>query len=429
MKGIKCRLMKSTSISYLAGLLLFLVFSFCGSCFLSSSASAKELSGTAFEYWAGISNSQAPFANGYDFESGWQAYHTPTYYYNSSTSPNDYYFKNISHSAKDIQITDSMWSSGSLSFSGWVEVLLVVRNPSSLIYPISNIADVNLFNGNAFSIGLDLGTGVYDADSVTVRSIQNMSSTSSDGHTSTIRYRISFTARYNKWDRSGSYRLNWRLNGNNATNGGYGSMFAPFYYHVFREPLTGVQSYFYFHPPVNSVPFLINIAENGAPPTDPSNYDKKFDELNDSLNDLKHQNNTIIDQNQQIIDGQKEQTDAIKDQTEQQKDQYEQDKQEEADRENNQKEEISGITGLFSFPNILNPFDPFFALFRDGGCASIPILSNWFHSENSQYCSWFPQSIRSVLTPVFGIVGVMLIFGFVVRWLGGSNVVTFDGDK
>lgn len=86
---------------------------------------------------------------------------------------------------------------------------------------------------------------------------------------------------------------------------------------------------------------------------------------------------------------------------------------------------FSKIADVFMF-NFLNPFAPLFSLFSSGQhCVDVPIIANMLGSPHSRYCSWFSSSVVSVLTPVFGLSGMMLVFGFFVRWLGGSHVNFF----
>lgn len=90
---------------------------------------------------------------------------------------------------------------------------------------------------------------------------------------------------------------------------------------------------------------------------------------------------------------------------------------------------FEGLTNLFSF-SVFNPFAPIFNLFTNGqSCASIPIIAGMLHAESDEYCSWFPSSVRSVLTPVFSLASVMLLFGFIVRWLGSSSGNFFEDSK
>lgn len=86
----------------------------------------------------------------------------------------------------------------------------------------------------------------------------------------------------------------------------------------------------------------------------------------------------------------------------------------------------SSLTNLFNF-SLLNPFSGLFGLFSDSNsCASIPTLAGLIHSNETQVCPWFPSDVRSILTPVIGISSMMLVFGFVVRWLGSSSGNFFD---
>ena len=62
-------------------------------------------------------------------------------------------------------------------------------------------------------------------------------------------------------------------------------------------------------------------------------------------------------------------------------------------------------------------FQGWFSLFVDNDCVSIPTLKQWLHSTQNQVCTPWPTAIRSALTPIFGILSGMFIFGFVIRWL------------
>lgn len=87
---------------------------------------------------------------------------------------------------------------------------------------------------------------------------------------------------------------------------------------------------------------------------------------------------------------------------------------------------FSSLTLMFDF-STFNPFAGIFNLFtHSNNCVQIPILAGMLHAQESTYCSWFPSSVRAVLTPVFGLSSVMLIFGFFVRWLSGSSGNFFE---
>lgn len=439
MKGTKCKstifsssLLRCAFLAVFCALFLPLL---CG----SKSVSAASFSGSASHWWAGFSNIQAPFADGYDIEFTWY----PVGEYvdsNKSFTPSlnlidRFLVKNISLvSPAEIRITSSMYSTGSLNFSGWVDIILGVDNTyvnSSYAIKQLDTSVYKLFDGGAFSVGLSANTGVYDADVVNVVMVQNLSTLYADSQRSVISYRVSFTARYNNWTRGNGYqRLNWRLNGNSNTNGGRGNMFAPFVYSISGIP-TSLETLQLIGPRLTGSTgnqYNITISENGTTPTIPPtssapDYSDLLNNINSSLDSLGSQNTTIIGQNQQIINNQKETTDAIKNQTEQQKEQYEQDKKEEADRENNLSGDSDKILGLFSF-NLLNPFAAIFTLFSDGSsCAQIPTLSRWLHTKDTQICPWFPTEVRTVLTPVLGIASTMILFGFVVHWFNRMQEV------
>lgn len=120
------------------------------------------------------------------------------------------------------------------------------------------------------------------------------------------------------------------------------------------------------------------------------------------------------------------QIDAINEQTQQQQDQYEDEKQEESQREDEMDDQASQAEGIFTF-DLTNPFSGIFGLFTNSNCVSIPTLAGLVGSNETTYCSWFDSSVRSILTPAIGIASTMIIFGFIVRWLGGSNIIEIGG--
>ena len=81
---------------------------------------------------------------------------------------------------------------------------------------------------------------------------------------------------------------------------------------------------------------------------------------------------------------------------------------------------FSSLSGLFSF-DFINPFAPIFDLFNNDSCAQIPVLASMLHSEETEICPWFDSTVRNITTPVIGLASMMLIFGFVIRWLGSRS--------
>lgn len=95
---------------------------------------------------------------------------------------------------------------------------------------------------------------------------------------------------------------------------------------------------------------------------------------------------------------------------------WEADKAEEAEREEQGKDDSDEVLSIFNF-NFSNPFAPLLSMFSSSQCVNIPTISSWFHSSTNLYCSWWPQSVRNVATPIFALGSSMLLFGFLVRWI------------
>lgn len=81
---------------------------------------------------------------------------------------------------------------------------------------------------------------------------------------------------------------------------------------------------------------------------------------------------------------------------------------------------FKSLVSLFSF-DFVNPFAPIFNLFNNDSCANIPTLASMLHSNETQVCPWFDSNVRNITTPVLGLASMMLVFGFVVRWLGSRS--------
>ena len=141
---------------------------------------------------------------------------------------------------------------------------------------------------------------------------------------------------------------------------------------------------------------------------------------NNSTQKINETLETIKKNHEESIVAQNNNTNAINKQTEQQKDQHDQEKKEEKDRENKGNDQSSKLGNLFSF-TAFNPFSGLFGLFTSGGCKPIPTIGKMLNKPDATYCPWFPDNVRSILTPVLGISSMMLIFGFFIRWLNSDD--------
>ena len=89
----------------------------------------------------------------------------------------------------------------------------------------------------------------------------------------------------------------------------------------------------------------------------------------------------------------------------------------------------SSLIDMFDF-TALNPFQPIFGMFNHGSdCVSIPTIASMIHSNETTVCPWFDSNVRNIATPVVGISGMMLLFGFFVRWLGASSGNFFEDSR
>lgn len=67
------------------------------------------------------------------------------------------------------------------------------------------------------------------------------------------------------------------------------------------------------------------------------------------------------------------------------------------------------------------PFTNLFNAFTDSQCVDIPIIAGMLHANSNHYCSWWSSDVRSVVTPVFSLASIMLLFGFLISWLRSDS--------
>ena len=145
--------------------------------------------------------------------------------------------------------------------------------------------------------------------------------------------------------------------------------------------------------------------------------------------ELQNQTTTLNNSIQETTSAVENLTQATQDAEDGEQSRWEADKAEMAEREENGSDDVNQLLSIFNF-NFSNPFAPILDSFTNQQCVNIPTIANWLHSSSSQYCSWWPESIRNVLTPVFGLASSILLFGFVISWLrGGSSSQIPTGEK
>lgn len=188
-------------------------------------AASGQITGSAGQIWVGFGDASNPNNSGYITSTDWITPNGTTLRTNQS-----YYAVNNLSATAPIAITSTNISNGTLLFSGTVKLSVRVA------YAYNNYADfVGLgtsyrrFNSSSFGIGIDTNKGVYDAtitQSNVSCSTRPTSTTAPYATYMDTECTIAFEAKYDSWSRTGNYQLNWRLNGNSATNGGAGALWA-----------------------------------------------------------------------------------------------------------------------------------------------------------------------------------------------------------
>lgn len=93
---------------------------------------------------------------------------------------------------------------------------------------------------------------------------------------------------------------------------------------------------------------------------------------------------------------------------------------------------IDQFNNLFHF-SVVNPLQPIFESFtHSNSCVSIPILAGMLNTDQDEYCPIFNSTLRGIVTPVFSLLAVFMVFFFFVRWLNsstGNDFVDSGGKK
>ena len=87
--------------------------------------------------------------------------------------------------------------------------------------------------------------------------------------------------------------------------------------------------------------------------------------------------------------------------------------------------DMSGFDNL----SLLFPFAQIFTGFvnPDDECASIPTIATMIHSKDKIVCPFFSSNTRAILTPVITSVGLIIIFGFVIKFLMSGTSLDLGG--
>lgn len=102
-------------------------------------------------------------------------------------------------------------------------------------------------------------------------------------------------------------------------------------------------------------------------------------------------------------------------------DRYEDEKQTIQDNGDQAQDDMDDFTSSASF-SLGNPIAGIFNYFVDTCTVQIPTISSWLGSTETSVTSWWCktqklQTIRNTVTTILSFTGVLLTFGFLIRWL------------
>lgn len=102
-------------------------------------------------------------------------------------------------------------------------------------------------------------------------------------------------------------------------------------------------------------------------------------------------------------------------------DRYEDEKQTIQDNGDQAQDDMDDFTSSASF-SLGNPIAGIFNYFVDTCTVQIPTISSWLGSTETSVTSWWCktqklQTIRTTVTTILSFTGVLLTFGFLIRWL------------
>lgn len=291
------------------------------------------------------------------------------------------------------------WRNSSYTFSGNYNLnSIAFRTPNNTAIPIEqswfltatmyvNFKGMsNQWNSTGLFSTSATGTncGIIDIDDTMV---ETHLSTGSNGQTDQ-RYTLFITC---KLTGSGDPRMNLFIKTNNDTQ--YQIQFNAVGYTVWSKAPAAASSSD-IEAVTNAVNSMKNTINNKLDTTN-----NKLDAVKNALNDLQ----------------------ALQEQANQDaQDRYEDEKQTIEDNANQGKEDSESLGGISL--SLLNPLNAWKNLFSNGCSVNIPIIASWLNAPQSSYTSWWCSTstlsnIKSVLTGVLSIVGVMIVFGFAFKWL------------
>ena len=189
--------------------------------------------------------------------------------------------------------------------------------------------------------------------------------------------------------------------------------------------ISGHQSFFYVLQPGDRVAganvgiYAINNTQ--------ADYSSIISAINNNSHDYSQSLNSINSGINSINNNIQDVQDSVDDLGQTQQDIYDDEKDTINQNSEDAQDSAEDLDISFTVPNILNPW---LGLFKNDACVDVSNLASWLHWDGDAklggaktVCSPWPTSVRSVLTPIFSFVFMLVLFRFVIKWLSNSTEV------
>ena len=155
---------------------------------------------------------------------------------------------------------------------------------------------------------------------------------------------------------------------------------------------------------------IVNAINNTA-----TDYTSNLNTINNSIGSV---NNNLNQVNNNLNDVQ----DSIDQSNQDANDRYQDEKDTINDNGDNANSSWTDNTDNLKFQPPTFLFNWFWSLGTTDQCIDISTLASLIHSNETQYCSWYPTNIRSIISPIINIFLVCFISGFIIKWLKKDGI-------
>lgn len=153
-----------------------------------------------------------------------------------------------------------------------------------------------------------------------------------------------------------------------------------------------------------------------------TNYSSDLGQLRTELNNLNTNSVIINDNISNVVSGVEDLRDAQNQANQDANDRYEDEKDTINDNGDNANSSWTDNADNLKFQPPTFLFNWFWSLGTTDQCIDISTFASLIHSNETQYCSWYPNNIRSIISPIINIFLVCFISGFIIKWLKKDGI-------